>query len=590
MVFSQRRYNRVVKIACTILVGLFLVHVTGILVNPEYSLQEYHSNLKEQILKYTDGIVVENDHFRGGEGFIEIEKDRNEALSSFYESVFKLLKAGTLPMDKKAVYGTNCKLEGNIGHGKDDYKNWYKLTAKELGECLMLSELDTSTLKKGHAEFVNSLERMDMPMNQYKGDGIVTVGGGKFSLLSFLIIKTMRSTGTTLPVEVFIPSGEEGDDEYCNKLLPQLNAKCISLSDVLPQKTVDSFVFKGYQFKALALLASSFKNVLLLDADNFPIKKLDNIFRHEVFSSTGLILWPDFWRRTTSPLFYDITGKEVSSKRVRFSIDDATPPQVYTKNLLDLSDVPLHDLEGSIPEVSTESGQLMIDKEKHLKTVLLALYYNSNGPGWYYPIFSQGASGEGDKETFIAAANFFDLPFYQVRTTPEVDGYHTSGSDPQFRGVSMLQHDFTQDYDRYLLAKKEISAKYLDLASAKYDPSYDYKENYDSKYFTNNLCDIMFIHSHLPKFDPIPLALSQDLIENGHHIRAYRKIPRVTGYDIELENFKVFKEYICENRVHFKYFESAVSSSNEWNKICEYVRDRYEYLTQSHRDALRGIF
>ena len=29
-------------------------------------------------------------------------------------------------------------------------------------------------------------------------------------------------------------------------------------------------------------------------------------------------------------------------------------------------------------------------------------------------LFSQGAAGEGDKETFIAAAHKLDLPYYQV--------------------------------------------------------------------------------------------------------------------------------------------------------------------------------
>ena len=101
----------------------------------------------------------------------------------------------------------------------------------------------------------------------------------------------------------------------------------------------------------------------------------------------------------------------------------------------------------------------MIRKSDHLGTILLSLYYNVNGPSWYYPIFSQKASGEGDKETFIAAANFYDLPFYQVKSVTAVDGYHQP-HDKGFRGVAMLQHDFVQDYGRQMWAQVEIRSHF----------------------------------------------------------------------------------------------------------------------------------
>ncbi|KAK7679537.1 Golgi alpha-1,2- mannosyltransferase [Cerrena zonata] len=43
------------------------------------------------------------------------------------------------------------------------------------------------------------------------------------------------------------------------------------------------------------------------------------------------------------------------------------------------------------------------------------MYYNYYGPDYYYPLLSQGAAGEGDKETFIAAAHKLKLPYYQVK-------------------------------------------------------------------------------------------------------------------------------------------------------------------------------
>ena len=69
-----------------------------------------------------------------------------------------------------------------------------------------------------------------------------------------------------------------------------------------------------------------------------------------------------------------------------------------------------HDCKGSIPEASSETGQLLINKNS-FQTLILAMYYNYYGPDYYYPF---SVKGEGDKETFIAAAHKLDLPYYQV--------------------------------------------------------------------------------------------------------------------------------------------------------------------------------
>lgn len=643
MVFTTKRFQKVFKVVGLFFLVLLALNLTHIYLYPDLSVaDEYISNLRDSTRKYADntenhGIadLESNSQNEADSGLHDFEKqnqeikqklkessgsgnsdpllreganpagtdgflvkgdsetkqhlERKTRLHEFYGLVFKYLQLYSPKGKTEAKYEDGCKLSGDIGYREDDHKNWFKLTGKELGNCLKISQQERALLKENHSNYVNALSKLVLPKGSYKGDGIVTVGGGKFSMMAFLIIKTMRTVGTTLPVEVLIPPDDEGDNEFCNVLLPQYNAKCIFLSDVFPKDLIEEFDFKGYQFKSLAIIASSFENLLLLDADNFPIKPLDGIFQKEVYQSTGLIVWPDFWRRTTHPAYYHIADIPLSPERVRNVMDDITPPSVYTKDLSDLSDVPLHDLKGTIPDVSTESGQLMINKLNHLPTVLLSLYYNVNGPSWYYPIFSQNSSGQGDKETFIAAANFYDLKFYQVRSSPAVDGYHRSNNEG-FRGVCMLQHDFTQDYERYRLAKQSITTKYS-TTSQEYNPDYDVERDFYSKYFTDDPVDIMFVHSHLPKFDPIGLALTDDLTEDGKHIRSYRNLKKMNGYDLELENFKVFKEYVCVNRVNFKYFQSAVKDDLKvWENICKYVDNRLDYLIESHEDALEGKF
>src|SRR5271154_4541367 len=74
---------------------------------------------------------------------------------------------------------------------------------------------------------------------------------------------------------------------------------------------------------------------------------------------------------------------------------------------------------------------------------MLACYYNYYGPGFYYPMQSQGAPGEGDKETFLWSAVALSAPFYKVKTKVSALGYYTKGGD--WRGSAMLQSDPTQD-------------------------------------------------------------------------------------------------------------------------------------------------
>ncbi|CAB4257183.1 similar to Saccharomyces cerevisiae YBR015C MNN2 Alpha-1,2-mannosyltransferase [Maudiozyma barnettii] len=581
----NKRIGKLLKITLVIL-GVLGVYA---LIESVRSGNDYSNLSVSQYRDYLKNHIDTLSSSADSDGHNKEEKVKDERLLKFYSSVFQSIIDHSPTGKCRRVYKDSCKLSSDVGNRPDDYKNWFKLSFAELIDCLELDSGEIENLSKSHASFIEQLNKLVLPKDSYKNDGIVTVGGGKFSLMAFLVIRTLRNLGTTLPVEVFIPPNDEGETEFCNKLLPKYNAKCVYISDILPQEMINNFEFKGYQFKSIAIIASSFENLLLLDADNFPIKPLDDIFEAEPYKSTGLVMWPDFWRRTTQPLYYQIAGRTIDFKtRIRNSIDDLTPPHVYTKNLQDLKDVPFHDFLGTIPDVSTESGQLLINKSKHLATVLLALYYNVNGPTWYYPIFSQKAAGEGDKETFIAAANFYDLPFYQVKTNVGVDGYHQP-NDKGYRGVAMLQHDFIQDYGKYVKARTDISNKYAKAGLA-YDPEYSV-ESFYKEYFEDGQkqteVDVMFIHSNLPKFDPYTLWTDEDLIVDGKHIRSFTNLRRLKNYDIELENFKVFKEVLCGvSKVPlFKYLEDKMNA-NDFKSMCQYIDNRLDFLEESHASAI----
>lgn len=74
------------------------------------------------------------------------------------------------------------------------------------------------------------------------------------------------------------------------------------------------------------------------------------------------------------------------------------------------------------------------------------MYYNLHGPGMYYKLLSQGAPGEGDKDTFLAAASVFDGSFYQVSRQPDVIGYVGEHKHKGFQGLAMMQRHPGDDF------------------------------------------------------------------------------------------------------------------------------------------------
>lgn len=114
-----------------------------------------------------------------------------------------------------------------------------------------------------------------------------------------------------------------------------------------------------------------------------------------------------------------------------------------------------HDRRGTLPDWTTESGEMLINKKIHFNTLLLALYYNFDGPYGYYPLLSQGGAGEGDKETFVAAANFYKLKYYQVNKMPE-RAFGWYNEERNYEHSSIVQYNPLVDYEILMKVKSQI--------------------------------------------------------------------------------------------------------------------------------------
>jgi alpha 1,2-mannosyltransferase len=277
-------------------------------------------------------------------------------------------------------------------------------------DLIDLTDDDLRAMKRSHARFA-AVAKALAPSLPYKrkSRGVVMTAGGAYFGMAITSVRMLRRTGSALPVEVFLDSWKDYDITTCEVILPELGARCLVLADIW-QTTPQLGALLKYQFKVFALLFSSFQDILFLDADAFPAHKPDALLDVEPYKSTGLVTWPDFWVSTTSHYLYDIAGVAEPSLDARRA---------------------------------SESGIMVYSKRLHAPGLLLAVYYNYYGPKHYYPLFSQGAQGEGDKETFLHAAMALDEPFYDVRTSVTVMGSMINGT---WWSAGMKQGDPVEDY------------------------------------------------------------------------------------------------------------------------------------------------
>lgn len=365
--------------------------------------------------------------------------------------------------------------------------------SKPRPEYVIVPTEDIATMREAHAGFVEAITTSPPQLPYVPGTkGVVSTAGGSYLPVLVISLRMLRRTGSTLPMEVFLADEDEYEDYICDAVLPTLNARCIVLSRILVAAPAQ---IEKYQFKPFAMLFSSFEEILFLDADAFPLEKPEDIFRSDVFRSKGMLTWPDFWGSTVSPIFYEIASTAVPRMNLR---------------------------------QSTESGEVFLSKKTHLRTLLLATYYNYWGPTHYYPLLSQGAAGEGDKETFIAAATALNEPFYQVSEPICALGHRTEGG---LAGSAMAQFNPIQDYALTRQGKWRVRG---DDGPAP---------------------DVFFIHANFPKFNPATVFEKHEVnpafADDGSFTRAWTIPEEVVGkfsakVDVEKAFWKEVLWTACE--------------------------------------------
>jgi hypothetical protein len=232
------------------------------------------------------------------------------------------------------------------------------------------------------------------PADRFAGRGIVICAGGTrlFTCAWIAIALLRRHLACTLPIEVWHLGPEEMGPPM-RGLLEELDAHPVDAFEVAKRHPVDRL--GGWELKSYAVMHSRFREVLLLDADNVPVRNPSFLFDRAEYRTTGTLFWPDI---------------------VRLSPDN----EIWSTSGLSYRDMP-----------SVESGQMVLDKSRCWRALSLAHWINQHSDVFYQFL-------HGDKDTFLIAWLILAQPYHLIKHRPKLLEATFCQRDPD--GAVLFQH------------------------------------------------------------------------------------------------------------------------------------------------------
>lgn len=206
------------------------------------------------------------------------------------------------------------------------------------------------------------------------GRGIVTCGSLKFTPYLWILIRSLRHFGCTLPVELW-----HMDDEVNDALRRWFEPYGVTFRDGGALKWGKHRYFNGaHGIKPFAVVHSAFREVLFLDADNSVCVDPAFLFDTPEYVEQGAVFWSD-----PVPMTRELGGAQ------------------------------LREDYGLTPDGEEfESGQFLVDKARCWTALMLTLHLNEYSGYYYRYLF-------GDKETFRMGFDAATAPYALVRQPAE---------------------------------------------------------------------------------------------------------------------------------------------------------------------------
>ena len=256
--------------------------------------------------------------------------------------------------------------------------------------------------------------------------GIAICAGGR-ALLSqaYLTLDALRNLhGSTLPVEL-VHSGEAELPPACREFFERSFAPlaCVDLQRAALPPGGELLRGSGYAVKPFALLASSFSEVLLLDADCVPLRDPAPLFDAPGYCANGNLFWSDSW-------LLSVRVEHPHPLRI-FSLRDGfdrRSAQSVNPRIFDLLGLQRPVTRERV-SYETESGQLLVDRARVQRALRATCFLNARAR-WLYRYL------HGDKDSYRLGFAAAGLPFDQLQQPPAHAGVLERG---RFLGRAFLQ-------------------------------------------------------------------------------------------------------------------------------------------------------
>ncbi|KAI8918740.1 mannosyltransferase putative-domain-containing protein [Entophlyctis helioformis] len=218
------------------------------------------------------------------------------------------------------------------------------------------------------------------------GRGIVMTTGTKYATMAKFAIFALRHAGSVLPVEI-VYCGESDMAADARSMFDQLaNVTLVDMSSMMGGDCSN-----GWQLKPFAVLASSFRQVILMDADTIFMQPPETLFDNPSFIQTGALLFRD----RTLPY-----GTWRGGPGINEMLDEVAAP--FKGDLL----FNASRVVAKQSAVEIDSGVVVWDKDRAMPAILAACLMNSRP---YRD--SLYARSYGDKESFWLAHEALRMPF-----------------------------------------------------------------------------------------------------------------------------------------------------------------------------------
>ena len=314
-----------------------------------------------------------------GDGAPEDELDRR-----CVDVVGSLPRCMHLIKPEAVVRQIECYLDGGAAHCLRRGEARSASRAAHLAGRSGFDELPLN-LSSARAALEAFLRHLPAPAAGYRGRGIVICcGGARYFASAWVCLNALRRLGCRLPIQ-FWHLGRHEFDLDMERLVAPLQVDCVDASRV--RRDHPTRRLGGWELKPYAILFSPFRQVLLLDADNVPVRDPTFLFGIRPFRDSGALFWPDFGRSRQAEAIWRSCAL----------------------------DVPV--------EPEFESGQIVVDKRCCWPALRLALWFNEHSDFYYQYL-------HGDKDTFT-------LAFRRLRTA-----YRLGPHPPEMFQGGMYQHDW----------------------------------------------------------------------------------------------------------------------------------------------------